>query len=190
MAFSLSGSTITQTGTDVDLSGLSGISGVTTLDYGYHTVYDLGSLRLVVNGVLSIAQDGTPEQLRYRGDTAHDNNDLVVNGALNIGTEQSNPLAYRYQDYVPAILETIDFNSLSFSATNGLGGDGQGQSGKRSSLWNKGTVNCYGRIVNIASFCYIIIDLLLTRIFVLLSTELGFRNNLNGALNCLSLSIS
>ena len=45
-------------------------------------------------------------------------------------------------------------------------------------------------IVNIASFCYIIIDLLLTMIFVLLSTELGFRNNLNGALNCLSLSIS
>lgn len=43
MAFSLSGSTITQTGTDVNLSGLSGISGVSTAVFGGVTHYNVGA---------------------------------------------------------------------------------------------------------------------------------------------------
>ena len=58
MAFSLSGSTITQSGTDTDLSGLASISGVSvqTTSSGVHSysVYDLNSLTLVINGTLTI----------------------------------------------------------------------------------------------------------------------------------------
>lgn len=57
MAFSLSGTTITQSGTDTDLSGLSGIAGVTTTPLtgdASVTWYNLGDLRLDVSGDLTI----------------------------------------------------------------------------------------------------------------------------------------
>jgi hypothetical protein len=54
MAFTLSGSTITQTGTDTSLSGLAGIAGVTTISQGDLKIYSLPALNLVIQGDLTI----------------------------------------------------------------------------------------------------------------------------------------
>lgn len=58
MAFTISGSIITQTGTDSDLSGLAGISGVDAIETGadeyQRNIYALGTNHLVVNGTLNI----------------------------------------------------------------------------------------------------------------------------------------
>ncbi|MGB0427395.1 MAG: hypothetical protein ACPGEC_00530 [Flavobacteriales bacterium] len=52
--FTLSGNTITQSGTDTDLSGLSGISGVTTSQQADIIQYNIGNRRLVIQGTLTI----------------------------------------------------------------------------------------------------------------------------------------
>lgn len=60
-AFALGGSTITQSGTDADLSGLAGVAGVTTLTIGTgadgRTIYDIGNRQLVVTGNLTISPE-------------------------------------------------------------------------------------------------------------------------------------
>ena len=58
MSFSLDTTrgVITQSGTDTDLSGLSGITGVTVFDDDPtrgKVTYDMGDLRMVINGTLS-----------------------------------------------------------------------------------------------------------------------------------------
>lgn len=53
MAFTLSGTTITQTGTDTNLSGLSGIAGVTVVGTARKKTYVFSNTRLVVSGALS-----------------------------------------------------------------------------------------------------------------------------------------
>ena len=66
MAFSLSGSTITQSGTDTNLSGLAGIAGVVTTIFGsggaIKTVYNVGNLNLVYN---NLTIDPRIEELRF-----------------------------------------------------------------------------------------------------------------------------
>lgn len=58
MSFSESGGVITQSGTDLDLFSLAGVAGVTLSSFGSGSsalnVYNLGSLRLQVNGTLDI----------------------------------------------------------------------------------------------------------------------------------------
>ena len=66
MTFSLSGTTITQTGTDTDLSGLSGIAGVVTNTVGVKTFYFCDH-RIQVDGALS--WDNTTNELVFT-DTA------------------------------------------------------------------------------------------------------------------------
>ena len=156
MAFSLGGSVITQSGTDNDLSGLSGIAGVTVRNFNGYTQYDIGSLRMVINGTLNIAQSNTLgdfEQLAYRGDSGHDNNDIVVSvGAeFNIGAFQSNPVEYVGQRGIPPLWESIE--ETAFTDTNALGGDGKGStSGRRASLWVRGTMRIYGMDCRVASY--------------------------------------
>ena len=53
MPFALSGSTITQTGTDADYSGLSGITGVTTRTHQGIKIYEIGELRLNIDGTVT-----------------------------------------------------------------------------------------------------------------------------------------
>ena len=54
MTFSLSGTTITQSGTDSDLSGLSAITGVSVTSNGYATVYGLPTgVNLEVTGEIT-----------------------------------------------------------------------------------------------------------------------------------------
>jgi len=59
--FTLSGSTITQSGTDTDLSGLSGITGVTVTVEGGVTYYNIGTRQLNITGNLTV--DGRTERL-------------------------------------------------------------------------------------------------------------------------------
>ena len=67
MPFSLSGSTITQTGTDNNLSGLSSVSGVDVIDERNHSIYNVGNRQIRVNGTLSL--DPETEELVF-GDAA------------------------------------------------------------------------------------------------------------------------
>ena len=53
MVFTLSGTTITQSGTDDDYSGLSAIAGVTTKTHNDLKIYEIGELRLEVTGTIS-----------------------------------------------------------------------------------------------------------------------------------------
>ena len=57
MSFAESSGVITQTGIDNDLSGLDGLTGVTTISRGtgnsQQTVYDIGASRLVIEGTLN-----------------------------------------------------------------------------------------------------------------------------------------
>ena len=54
MSYSLSGSKITQSGTDTDLSGLSAITGVTTTVLNGITHYDLGAIGIIFTGTQTI----------------------------------------------------------------------------------------------------------------------------------------
>ena len=86
MSFSLSGSTITQSGTDANLSGLTAIAGVVTTAvtggiYSF-TTYNLVGLQLTVTGTLTLS---STEKLIFSGQGA--NNDILrVNsgGVFNI----------------------------------------------------------------------------------------------------------
>lgn len=85
MPFSLSGTTITQTGTDTDLSGLSGLSPVTVISSGTgETEYNLYVLdagtNIVWNGACTI--NALREQLVLLG--ASQANHHVVNGTLTV----------------------------------------------------------------------------------------------------------
>ena len=61
MSFSYSAGVITQTGTDTDISGLNGLTGVTTTDSGFYKKYALGgTTRLVINGTLSFNTGSVP----------------------------------------------------------------------------------------------------------------------------------
>ena len=149
MTFSLSGTTITQTGTDTDLDGLDGISGVTKTDRESHIEYFLSDRDLVIDGTLTIAADGTKEQLRFH-DSSYTTNSIVINGTLNVGTSHADPLDYNYQDYIPAIQE--DIGTVGYSTRNNQNGEGNGASAQGSVYVDGGTWNIYGRIVNVASF--------------------------------------
>tara|TARA_R110000851_G_scaffold244874_5_gene397654 strand:- start:1666 stop:3438 length:1773 start_codon:yes stop_codon:yes gene_type:complete len=86
MTFSLSGSIITQSGTDADLSGLSGVAGVTVVSDGAnskpYTTYSIGDRRLTINGTLS--HDPASEKLIV-GDGISGASILVNNGTYNYG---------------------------------------------------------------------------------------------------------
>lgn len=80
MAFTLSGSTITQSGTDTSLAGLNGIAGVTVTTVGSGVdlirIVNLNNLKLIVDGNLTMNSD-SPELLLF-GETAPDKS-LVIN---------------------------------------------------------------------------------------------------------------
>ena len=54
MSFAESAGVITQSGTDANLSGLTGLAGVTVTTGTYLTIYSIASARLVVSGTLTI----------------------------------------------------------------------------------------------------------------------------------------
>jgi len=121
VGFSLSGNTITQTGTDNDLSGLSSIS--TVIEERNHAVYNVGNRQLRIEGTLSI--DPETEELIF-GDGAPHQKVLIVNGGvLNIGEEIdigaaqnrfSSGTAIRFTD---ASTDTFRENEADFRVNSG-----------------------------------------------------------------------
>lgn len=83
MAFTLSGSVITQSGTDANPEGLSAIAGVTTINKGSgntkRIVYDLGTLRLDI-----------------AGDLTHDPDVYEIIGNISQGIRVITGAAYKY----------------------------------------------------------------------------------------------
>jgi hypothetical protein len=79
MAFTYSGGIITQTGTDTNLSGLSGLTGVNVITYGLlpFSVYDIGTNRLDIEGSLTI----DPEANMFISNAP---TGVFPNGALNV----------------------------------------------------------------------------------------------------------
>lgn len=64
MSFSYANNIITQTGTDNDLSGLGSITGVTTTSYSSrYSIYDIGTLRLDIEGDLTINPEENLESI-------------------------------------------------------------------------------------------------------------------------------
>lgn len=87
MAFSLSGSVITQTGTDTDLSGLAGIAGVVVTDATAKKYYYTNSRKLSISGSLTI----DPEREEMIFGPSSPTNSITVNngGTLFVGKEFS-----------------------------------------------------------------------------------------------------
>ena len=88
MSFSISGSKITQTGTDADLSGLSGVTGVTTTSLGDVTVYDIGDNQLEVQG--TVTHDPNNEFLIIGVNAPRNDLFITSTGTYNYGTEFTN----------------------------------------------------------------------------------------------------
>jgi len=81
MSFAYSAGVITQTGTDTDLSGLSGLTGVTVLGTSDYVIYHIDSARIDVQGTLTI--NPNIECLHFNSNALR--NELKVSsGTLNI----------------------------------------------------------------------------------------------------------
>ena len=94
MAFSLSGSMVTQTGTDTSLAALAGVAGVTTTVRGGKTLYNMGTLRLTVAGTLSF--NANTEAINWAANAAapeltiNAGNSLTISGERTTGTATFN----------------------------------------------------------------------------------------------------
>ena len=117
MSFSLSGSIITQTGTDTDLSGLSGIAGVTVFtptDLDNPITYQLDGLQLRVQGNLSF--NAGSGKLRYINMPATRSQLFVNGGTLDISA--SNNVGGQQNNYVSMLAIEFYEGNLSFGGYN------------------------------------------------------------------------
>jgi hypothetical protein len=150
MSFSYSASVITQTGTDTNISGLNGLTGVTTTDYGFYKKYRLsGTTRLVINGTLSFNTGSVPYEQIAIAPTDYSNHSIKVVGSLTIGTEQD-PALQRVMNGMPSIIqEQIPVGNESLGSTN----DGAGTSPNRASIYvaASATFLMYGQEMSIGS---------------------------------------
>ena len=117
MSFTYSGGIITQTGTDTDISGITGLTGVTV----YDNVYILDNVFLRVEGTLSfngyserivfVNPDDSSTGLDYMSIYVDDGGSLTINcdnGVATGGFVQTN-----------ALLSCIDFGTRSISGPSG-----------------------------------------------------------------------
>ena len=88
MSFSESSNKITQTGTDSDLSGLNGVTGVTTTIRGNHTTYTIADTHfLEVQGTLNIDPAYETLQVMKQAINAGSGHPLTITGTLNLGVK-------------------------------------------------------------------------------------------------------
>ena len=85
MAFNLNGTTITQSGTDNNLSNIDNLSGVNSFQAGNVTIYTT-SHRLVVSGTLSIDHN---KEILITSSTANNTVEIAQNGTLILGVAES-----------------------------------------------------------------------------------------------------
>lgn len=173
MAFALSGSKITQTGTDADLSGLSAIAGVTTTTSGSYKVYDLGTLLLHISGTLSHDPD----------------KEKIISAATPSSTLGSVPIAINSGGvYNYGVARTGNGNT-TYSTGAGIVLTTDGANGFNSFgllINNNGTLNWDGGVIQMASIFYVVSGgyvnqnsgtLLLTHSTI----DCQFRSTVNGA---------
>ena len=142
MAFTLSGTTITQTGTDANLSGLSGLAGVTTTTTNPQSSadrYDIyiinSSTRLEVRGTLTIEPDS--ELVILEGEPSSSGSSaplrVTTSGVLNFGVAKISGNKVIYSQGIGMMLtnEGSDFFS-------------------RDAAFVEGTMNWNGGIIRIA----------------------------------------
>jgi hypothetical protein len=101
MSFTESSGTITQTGTDTNLSGLTGVTGVTVVDNGSHKTYHLDGKKLRIDGTLTI--DPQVECLLF------ERQDLDIAGTLNFGVTAVIGGATRYSRAIGLISHDIGY---------------------------------------------------------------------------------
>ncbi len=97
MSFAYAGGTITQTGTDTSLAGLSGTTGVTHHNYGYIDIYVINSAtELAINGTLTMNPE--TEMLVCQRTPGTNANAIIVNnnGVFNIGSIDTEGSYNRY----------------------------------------------------------------------------------------------
>ena len=150
MAFTLSGTTITQTGIDTDLSGLSGIAGVGNYSWSGLDIYDLDTadLHLHISGTLTIGganSISSKEMLIIRNATSTTRRFEVLNGGtLNLG----------YVHTSGSDSETVNDGVLVFQpGTIGFGATNNSTNySNRTSFGvaSGGTLNWYSGIVDMA----------------------------------------
>lgn len=135
MSFSQSGSTITQSGTDTDLSGLSGTTGVTTQTVGNLTIYIIASNNLAITGTCTM--DPPTEMIVLTSTTTA--NQLYVNGGtFNVGSPVTPSYGTALDDIYPQHTAIV------------CAKDGPGCcSGGAINVNATGTLNAYGAIFNI-----------------------------------------
>lgn len=109
MTFSLSGSIITQSGTDTDISGLGGITGVTTTTVGDRNYYNLGTLKLLITGTLTHDPDAECilTTVTGTGNPAIE----VSTGTYNFGIETTSGAKTRYSSGVGIVCQGGDTNN-------------------------------------------------------------------------------
>lgn len=83
MSFAYSSGVITQTGTDTDLSGLSGLTNVVETTNNGRSTYDLTTSKLIVNGTL----ETNPEIEKLILSNCGTNRQCEVNGTLSLGKQ-------------------------------------------------------------------------------------------------------
>ena len=132
MSFSESGGVITQTGTDADLSGLSAIAGVSTNTNRDVTIYDIGTLRLDVQGTLSHDPDTEVLICTYIGA----NPSITLSGTYNYGIETTANGNTRRSGGMGLIIQGGDTASQAEHQMNNYGGI----------YVNGGTLNMYGGV--------------------------------------------
>jgi hypothetical protein len=147
MAFLLAGSVVIQSGTDTNLSGLSAIAGVvTTSIIGGLVRYEMGALRLVVNGTLTIGGSSAPLEILIIGQDAGSSAapDIDVYGTLVIGQQYtsdgvSDSINPGIKIYEPGVNKGFPESSGFTDNTAFLRVNSGG-----SFLWYSGTVDTWG----------------------------------------------
>lgn len=140
MAFSLSNSTlIIQFNTDTDLSGLSAISGVTTITSGTVTLYDIGNRQLSIFGTL----DHDPDVEVLISDFRAPNN-----GTGSIQVISSNGV-YNYGKTYTGANGIVGYASGTGIIQTGLATSGSSR--PSVAVFNDATFNWSGGVINLAS---------------------------------------
>ena len=140
MAFSLSSSTlIIQFNTDTDLSGLSAISGVTTITSGTVTLYDIGNRQLSIFGTL----DHDPDTEVLISDFRAPNN-----GTGSIQVISSNGV-YNYGKTYTGANGIVGYASGTGIIQTGLATSGSSR--PSVAVFNDATFNWSGGVINLAS---------------------------------------
>ena len=166
MAFSKSGTTITQTGTDTNLDGLIAIAGVNSLvtngdtTQDKYTIVQLDStLRLIIDGTLTIEPDVEQLIIEKEATNPGGNAPLRVNGTLNLGVAKTSGSRTIYSQGIGIIFtnKAVNFynRDVMFVSNGGTlnWNGGMIRSAATVTIGNGGILNVYdGTIFNSSDF--------------------------------------